>query len=254
MSRELADHLQFFAALGVDGVSRDPGWRVRAGEAAAASRPPEDTADGDRRPAATGDVRPAAHAVARLSSLQLLAMLKADIGPDCQRCKLHTLGRKQVVFGVGNANADLMFVGEAPGGDEDEQGEPFVGRAGQLLTKIIEAIGLKRDDVYIANIIKCRPPGNRNPEPDEVEQCEPFLFRQVEAVKPKVIVALGKFASQSLLRTTEPITRLRGRSFNYRGATLIPTFHPAYLLRNPGSKREVWEDMKKVRALLQESD
>jgi DNA polymerase len=253
MSRELADHLEFFAALGVDGISRDRAWRVRAGDVAA-STPPEEPADVDRRPATAEDVRPATQAGARLTSPQMLAVLKADIGPDCQRCKLHTLGRKQVVFGVGSANADLMFVGEAPGADEDLQGEPFVGRAGQLLTKIIEAIGLKREDVYIANIIKCRPPGNRNPEPDEVEQCEPFLFRQVEAVKPKVVVALGKFAAQSLLRTTEPITRLRGRSFNYRGATLIPTFHPAYLLRNPGSKREVWEDMKKVRAILQERD
>ena len=134
----------------------------------------------------------------------MLAVLKEEIGPACTRCKLHTLGRKQVVFGVGNPDADLMFVGEAPGADEDEQGEPFVGRAGQLLTKIIEAIGLKRDDVYIANVIKCRPPGNRNPEPDEVEQCEPFLFRQVDAIKPKVIVALGKFAAQSLLQDDRP--------------------------------------------------
>jgi DNA polymerase len=165
----------------------------------------------------------------------VLQVLRTEIGPDCSRCKLHTLGRKQVVFGVGNPDADLMFVGEAPGADEDEQGEPFVGRAGQLLTKIIEAIGLRREDAYIANIIKCRPPGNRNPEPDEVEQCEP----------------LGKFAAQSLLRTTDPITRLRGRSFNYRGAILIPTFHPAFLLRNPSAKREVWEDMKKVRSILQ---
>jgi DNA polymerase len=155
------------------------------------------------------------------------------------------------VFGVGNPNADLMFVGEAPGADEDEQGEPFVGRAGQLLTKIIEAIGLRREDVYIANVIKCRPPANRNPEPDEVEQCQPFLFRQIDAIKPRVIVALGKFAAQSLLQTTDPITRVRGRTFTYRGATLIPTFHPAYLLRNPSAKREVWEDMKKVRAILQ---
>lgn len=182
---------------------------------------------------------------------QLLAVLQAEIGPACQRCKLHTLGRTQVVFGVGNPNADLMFVGEAPGADEDQQGEPFVGRAGQLLTKIIEAIGLRREDVYIANIIKCRPPGNRNPEPDEVEQCEPFLFRQVEALQPKVVIALGKFAAQSLLKTTDPITRLRGRTFNYRGASLIPTFHPAYLLRTPSAKRDVWEDMKKARAILQ---
>jgi uracil-DNA glycosylase family 4 len=143
-----------------------------------------------------------------------------------------------------------MFVGEAPGEEEDKQGEPFVGRAGQLLTKIIESIGLTREQVYIANVIKCRPPGNRNPEPDEVESCEPFLFRQIDAIKPKVIVALGKFAAQSLLKTTEPITRLRGREYKYRGATLIPTFHPAYLLRNPSSKRDVWEDMKKVRDIL----
>jgi DNA polymerase len=154
------------------------------------------------------------------------------------------------VFGVGNPEADLMFVGEAPGADEDEQGIPFVGRAGQLLTKIIEAIDLRRDDVYIANIIKCRPPQNRNPEPDEVASCEPFLFRQIEVIKPKVIVALGKYAAQTLLRTDAPISRLRGRQFDYRGAKLIPTFHPAYLLRNPSSKREVWEDMKLVRSLL----
>ena len=152
------------------------------------------------------------------------------------------------MFGVGNPNADLMFVGEAPGRDEDIQGIPFVGRAGQKLTQIIEAIGLKREDVYIANVIKCRPPENRNPEPDEVEQCEPFLFRQVDTIKPKVIVALGTFAAQSLLKTTDPISRLRGRVYDYRGAKLVPTFHPAFLLRNPNCRREVWEDMKKVRA------
>jgi DNA polymerase len=184
------------------------------------------------------------------SPAEALAALKTEIGPTCMRCKLHTLGRTQVVFGVGNPHADLMFVGEAPGADEDIQGEPFVGRAGQLLTKIIEAIGMKREDVYIANVIKCRPPGNRNPEPDEVAQCEPFLFRQVDTVKPKVIVALGKFAAQCLLRTTEPITRIRGREFTYRDAILIPTYHPAYLLRNPSAKRDVWEDMKRVRALI----
>jgi len=146
-----------------------------------------------------------------------------------------------------------MFVGEAPGADEDIQGEPFVGRAGQLLTKIIEAINLRREDVYIANVIKCRPPGNRNPEPDEVEQCEPFLFRQVDIIRPKVIVALGKFAAQCLLKTDAPITRIRGREFTYRDSVLIPTYHPAYLLRNPSAKRDVWEDMKKVRAILMQS-
>ena len=184
------------------------------------------------------------------SQADALEALRVEIGPDCSRCKLHTLGRRQVVFGVGNPNADLMFVGEAPGADEDMQGEPFVGRAGQLLTKIIEAIGLKRGDVYIANVIKCRPPQNRNPEPDEVDQCEPFLFRQIDIVKPKVVVALGKFAAQSLLKTTDPITRIRGREYSYRDAILMPTYHPAYLLRNPSAKRDVWEDMKRVRALL----
>jgi uracil-DNA glycosylase family 4 len=233
--------------LGVDGVSRDPRWRSRASATSVPASTPVPEPP-DPRP------RPPSPSAGTATGTQLLATLKDEIGPACTRCKLHTLGRTQVVFGVGNPDADLMFVGEAPGADEDEQGEPFVGRAGQLLTKIIEAIGLRREDVYIANIIKCRPPGNRNPEPDEVEQCEPFLFRQVAAVKPKVIVALGKFAAQSLLRTTDPITRLRGRSFNYRGATLIPTFHPAFLLRNPSAKREVWEDMKRVRAILQGTD
>jgi DNA polymerase len=185
-----------------------------------------------------------------MTSTDALAAIRADIGDQCSRCKLHTLGRKQIVFGVGNPDADLMFVGEAPGADEDVQGVPFVGRAGQLLTKIIEAIDLKRDDVYIANVIKCRPPQNRNPEQDEVETCEPFLFQQIDVIKPKVIVTLGKFAAQSLLRTETPISQLRGRQFEYRGAKLIPTFHPAFLLRNPSAKREVWEDMKLVRSIL----
>lgn len=178
-----------------------------------------------------------------------LAAIRADLG-DCARCKLHTLGRTQIVFGVGNPRAALMFVGEAPGADEDEQGIPFVGRAGQLLTRIIEAIGLERDDVYIANVIKCRPPGNRNPEPDEVATCQPFLVRQIDAIRPKVIVALGTFAARALVGGSAPISRLRGRVFACRGARLVPTFHPAYLLRNPAAKRDTWEDMKKVRSLL----
>jgi DNA polymerase len=170
----------------------------------------------------------------------------------CTLCALHRT-RTQTVFGVGARDADLLIIGEAPGADEDQQGVPFVGRAGQLLTKIIEAIGLKRDDVYIANVIKCRPPSNRNPEPDEVSTCEPFLARQIDIVRPKVIVALGTFAAHLLLHTDAPISRLRGVVHDYRGASLIPTFHPAYLLRSPDRKREVWEDMKKVRALLNET-
>ena len=156
------------------------------------------------------------------------------------------------MFGVGNPEADLMFVGEAPGREEDVKGIPFVGRAGQLLTKVIESIGASRDSVYIANVIKCRPPKNRNPEPDEVSTCEPFLLAQIDAIQPKVIVALGALAARTLLQSDAPISRLRGREYAYRGATLIPTFHPAYLLRNPESKREVWEDMKRVRSLLAE--
>jgi DNA polymerase len=183
-------------------------------------------------------------------AVEVLAELEAEIGPACTRCKLHGLGRRQVVFGVGNPHARLMFVGEAPGHDEDVQGIPFVGRAGQLLTKIIEAIDLRREDVYIANVIKCRPPENRNPEPDEVDTCEPFLFRQIDAIRPTVIVALGKFAAQALLRSKAPISALRGRVYEYRGAKLVATFHPAFLLRSPGYKREAWEDMKKVRTLL----
>ena len=241
MSREISEHLRYYKEIGVDGTSRDQWWRTREGEPVG----PDVKANAEQHlPTVLSEMADVG------DSRTILAVLKEEIGPRCTRCKLHTLGRTQVVFGVGNPQADLMFVGEAPGADEDEQGEPFVGRAGQLLTKIIEAIDLKRDDVYIANVIKCRPPGNRNPEPDEVEQCQPFLFRQIDAIKPKVIVALGKFAAQSLLQTTDPITRLRGREFTVRGATLIPTFHPAYLLRNPSAKRDVWEDMKKVRAIL----
>ena len=235
MSREVADHLQYFAEIGVDGVSKDANWRRRSATPQVPELPQV----------------PTVPETSFQSASETLDAIKGDIGAACTRCKLCALGRSQIVFGVGNAKARLMFVGEAPGEEEDKKGEPFVGRAGQLLTKIVEAIGLTRDQVYIANVIKCRPPNNRNPENDEVEACEPFLFRQIEVIKPRVIVPLGKFAAQSLLKTMDPITRLRGRQFDYRGATLIPTFHPAYLLRNPSAKREVWEDMKKVRDILQ---
>ena len=238
---QLIEHLKFAAELGVAGVNRDPVWRGRTAEASMMAGASSDESAG----AAGGSPVPLYS-----SADEALVALRTDIG-DCTRCKLHTLGRKQIVFGVGNPNADLMFVGEAPGADEDIQGIPFVGRAGQLLTDIIEK-GLKmpRADVYIANVIKCRPPGNRNPEPDEVETCEPFLFRQIDIIKPKVIVALGTFAARALLRTLDPISRLRGRVYEYRGAKLVPTFHPAYLLRNPSAKRDVWEDMKLVLKLL----
>jgi DNA polymerase len=250
--RQLVEHLRFLEELQVDGFSRDPAWRVRAnGESAGAGGPaeaglPEGGVQEQPRP--PYEMTDPLIQVAR-SSAAVLAAVREDIG-DCTRCKLHALGRQQIVFGVGNPDADLMFVGEAPGHDEDIQGIPFVGRAGQLLTKIIEAIQLRREDVYIANVIKCRPPQNRNPEPDEVASCHPFLFRQIDAIKPKVIVALGTFAAQTLLQTSDSISRLRGRTYDYRGAKLVPTFHPAYLLRSPDKKREAWDDMKKVREIL----
>jgi DNA polymerase len=170
--------------------------------------------------------------------------IRADIG-DCTRCKLCE-GRTNIVFGVGNPNADIMFIGEGPGRDEDLQGEPFVGRAGQLLTRIIQAMGLERKDVYIANIVKCRPPNNRNPEADEMATCSPFLYRQIAAIKPKVLIGLGNIAIQTLLQTKTGITRLRGQFHEVAGIPLMPTFHPAFLLRNANKKKEVWEDVQKV--------
>lgn len=179
-----------------------------------------------------------------------LESLKKEV-MGCTNCDLSAT-RLNVVFGSGNPNAGLMFVGEAPGEEEDIQGLPFVGRAGQLLTKIIEAMGLKRSDVYIANILKCRPPNNRMPLPTEILACEENVRRQVEIIKPRVICTLGKFASQTLLKTQVPISALRGKFQEYNGIKVMPTFHPAYLLRNPGDKRLVWEDMKKVKKELQD--
>ncbi len=177
-----------------------------------------------------------------------LAAVREQLG-DCRRCKLCER-RTQIVFGVGNPGAALMFIGEGPGEEEDRQGEPFVGRAGQLLTEIItKGMGLRRSDVYIANVVKCRPPGNRNPEPDEIAACQPFLLAQIDTVDPKVVVALGKFAAQMLLETATPISKLRGRWFSFRGRRLMPTFHPSYLLRNPADKKLVWED---IQAVMQE--
>jgi uracil-DNA glycosylase len=177
-----------------------------------------------------------------------LPRIREDIG-DCTRCKLHK-GRTKIVFGTGNPNADLMFVGEGPGRDEDLSGEPFVGRAGKLLTDMIKAMGLQREDVYIANVVKCRPPENRLPEKDEITTCSPFLMRQIDTIKPKVICTLGSCSAQTLLQTTQGISKFRGEWFDFRGAKLMPTYHPAYLLRNPGAKPEVWKDLQKVMAVL----
>jgi len=213
--------------------------------------PPPAQAAPRRERASAASAEPAApgprasDAAAAASIDELIAALG-----DCQRCELSG-GRTHIVFGVGNPQADLMFVGEGPGRDEDLQAEPFVGRAGQLLTDIItKGMKLRREDVYIANVIKCRPPRNRNPEPDEIQSCMPFLQRQIDLIAPRVIVALGKFAAQTLLDNTTPITRMRGQWHELRGVKVMPTLHPAYLLRNPADKRLVWEDIKQVMSEL----
>ncbi len=179
-----------------------------------------------------------------------LHQIRMELG-DCRRCKLHRT-RRTIVFGEGNEKATLMFIGEGPGYDEDVQGRPFVGRAGQLLTKIIQSIRIQREDVYITNIIKCRPPQNRNPEPDEIETCTPFLMKQIQAIQPKIICALGTFSAQTLLKTNAKITALRGKVYDFDGIKVIPTYHPAFLLRNPDKKKEVWDDMKKIQQLMSE--
>ena len=243
LAADILERLEYYRELGVKWTARRPAARAagRRGD------PP--------RPSAPGP-KPAARFFPQTESMfdrvaavsESLEAIRADLG-DCQRCKL-AHARKNIVFGSGNPRAGLMFVGEAPGADEDEQGLPFVGRAGQLLTKIIEAIGMRREEVYICNILKCRPPENRNPEPDEIASCQPFLLRQIQSVKPKVVCALGTFGAQTLLQTREPISRLRGQLIDFRGAKLMATFHPAYLLRNPHEKRKVWEDMQKIRDYL----
>ncbi len=246
-------HLRWLADAGVreaprPALSHDPG----AAQGDPGRPPPIVTGNADpaqvvrAAPGAglgSGAVRPYSLSDRGCGSEALLAV-REGLG-ECTRCKL-AAGRTKLVFGVGNPRAELAFVGEGPGADEDREGEPFVGKAGQLLTRMIEAMGYRRGDVYIANVVKCRPPGNRNPEPDEIEACEPFLRAQIAAVEPKVIVALGKFAAQTLLRETTPISRLRGRWFEYGGVRLMPTFHPAYLLRSPEEKKKAWDDLQLV--------
>lgn len=241
-------------ALGLEVVPRPEATPARPVVAAAAAPSPVATvkAPPAPRPATPGPgsstlsdvlVEPAIRSAATLEELRTV------LG-DCQRCKL-CKGRTNIVFGVGNPSARVMFVGEGPGEDEDRLGEPFVGKAGELLDRIItNAMGLARADVYIANVVKCRPPNNRNPEPDEIVACQPFLLRQVEIVRPEVIVSLGNFATQALLGDRTPISRRRGRWHDVAGTALMPTFHPAYLLRNPSDKRLVWDDIKLVMARL----
>jgi DNA polymerase len=227
---DLAESARFYASLTNIGVPRPPAGAEGEDEPMAA----RSETDG---PASPGDPKAALQAI------------RDDLG-DCQRCQLAG-GRKNIVFGQGNPRAELMFVGEAPGADEDEQGLAFVGRAGKLLTDIIEkGLKMKRDEVWIGNILKCRPPKNRNPEADEVIACQPFLEAQIRAIQPKVIVALGKFSAHWLLKTAVPITRLRGQLGEWEGIHAMPTYHPAYLLRNPSAKKDLWEDMKVVLDLL----
>jgi uracil-DNA glycosylase family 4 len=218
MSNDLIQQLEFFRDIGVRSLELGP---ITAGTTACPTQ------------------------TDRAAELQAV---RDEMG-DCQRCKLAPM-RTHLVFGSGNPNAELLFVGEAPGYDEDQQGLPFVGRAGQLLTKIIESIDLKREDVYICNVLKCRPPENRNPEPDEVLACNPFLRRQLAAIRPKIVCCLGTFAAQTVIQTAAPISRLRGKFHDLDGMRVIATFHPAYLLRSPEKKRDVWEDMKQIRAEL----
>jgi uracil-DNA glycosylase len=232
-SNELLAQLQFFRDIGVESLE----------VSGTAGRPsPSHASRGVPLPEGEGD------GMTTTPPLMTLESIREEIG-DCQRCKLAPK-RTNIVFGSGNPNAELVFVGEAPGYDEDQQGLPFVGRAGQLLTKIIESINFKREDVYICNVLKCRPPENRNPEPDEVAACNPFLKKQLATIRPKIVCCLGTFAAQTVLQNAAPISKLRGKFFDMDGIRVIATFHPAYLLRSPDKKREVWEDMKQIRAEL----
>ncbi len=244
----LRDYVEQLAEEGLDGPPMSPAsLHGECSPRTAAARNERPEAGASR--AASGAAAALFSAYPGLEKTGDLAELRAFIG-DCRRCKLAG-GRTHLVFGVGNPNARLMFVGEGPGADEDAQGEPFVGRAGQLLTDIIErGMGIGRAEVYICNVVKCRPPENRKPEPGEIAACEPFLWRQIDLVRPEVIVALGSVAAQSLLKVKTPISRLRGSWHEARGIRVMPTFHPAYLLRNPADKRLVWSDVQQVMKAL----
>jgi uracil-DNA glycosylase len=241
-TKQLAARVNYYREMGIHDFYRRP---VDEGAVAiAASRTPAENE------ASYSHARPGADASLPVIQDKPAALkeIRDDIG-DCTRCRLHK-GRTNLVFGVGNVDADIMFVGEGPGADEDAQGEPFVGRAGQLLNNMISAMGLKREDVYIANVVKCRPPGNRTPEKDECDVCSPFLMRQIDVIKPKVIVALGAVAAKNLLTMNDSMANLRGRWYDFRDSRLLVTYHPAYLLRDPRQKKEAWKDLQMVMKYL----
>lgn len=269
--RALAERIRYYHELGIyDFFRREPAESAPQGGVTLAASQPELREEMSPRKSvviekpARNDIfhtlspKPEHNVSDTAAALQLI---RQDLG-DCTRCKLHQQGRKQIVFGVGNPRADLMFVGEGPGADEDAQGEPFVGRAGQLLNNMIKAMGLRREDVYIANVVKCRPPGNRTPERDECDTCSPFLMRQISVIKPKVIVALGAVAAKNLLAISAPMAELRGRFYDFmpsgartsdpdwQGAKLAVTYHPAFLLRDPRQKGEAWKDLQMVMKYL----
>src|SRR3954469_4475026 len=238
--RQLAARLQYYRDMGIYDFYRREGAAAAGDGQKPVSTEELSAMERAQDAPATAGGTPALH-VLRDVAAELRA-ISDDIG-ECERCGLHK-GRNHIVFGVGNPHAELMFVGEGPGADEDAKGEPFVGRAGQLLNKMIEAMGLKREDVYIANVVKCRPPDNRTPEREEMETCAPFLYRQIAAIQPKVIVALGATATKALLNVNEPMSALRGRWHDFRGTKLVATYHPAYLLRDPRQKGEAWKDLQ----------
>jgi len=249
---KLEARLRYYSDLGLDPFYRDRAPNVAAGSREA-GRPAPAPAKPGFSPAKPAAQLPVVQAPSLFESIEriegdTLARIQSDLG-ECTRCKLHK-GRRKIVYGVGSEAAELVFVGEGPGHDEDVQGIPFVGRAGQLLTQMIEAMSLRREDVYICNVVKCRPPENRLPEKDEIATCSPFLLRQLAAIRPKVIVCLGACAAQTLLATNRGISHFRGEWFDFRGSRLLATYHPAYLLRNPNAKPEVWKDLQKVMAVL----
>ncbi|HKS81527.1 MAG TPA: uracil-DNA glycosylase [Candidatus Acidoferrales bacterium] len=234
-------------------ASTEPSPAANAMSAAVAPRRAPAAVPAPKQPAPVAPFVPASPGLSLFDAAERIAndslpLIRETIG-DCTRCKLHK-ARTNIVFGVGNPMAELVFVGEGPGHDEDVQGEPFVGRAGKLLTQMIEAMSLRREDVYICNVVKCRPPENRLPERDEIATCSPFLIRQLDVIRPKVICCLGACSAQTLLQTTQGISRFRGEWLEFRGSKLIATYHPAYLLRNPAAKPEVWKDLQKVMAVL----